>query len=899
VSTPQAAALLRTSGYALCKPDPSEKKPTYKGWPTRSLEPTDFANGEMLGVMGGPLSNGGWPGQALVILDLDSADAVRLGNEYLPPTGMVEGRPGKPRSHRYYLVPTATIPEWATSKADQSASAAKQATGHAGPFLKHFKHRGTGKGVLDFIGTGGQVVCPPSPHPSGEVREWDGGTPSTPAVIEFLELWRATGELASACGAEIPDVIPRPPKGRERRPPVPTLDRARAYLAKMPPAVSGEGGHNAAFAAARAMVWGFDLGVDVGFELLRDEYNPRCEPHWSETELRHKSEDADRVPYGKDRGHLRDEHNPERNGKHTGKSATGGGEDEPSGEAKKDKPPSVAELLAGIGLALDLWHDSNQTGFATIGRLSHPIRSKAFKHHLVNEYRKRHGGKVPGAEALGNAITTIEAAAIHDGPERTAFVRVGEADGRVYLFLADRASTVIEIDAAGWRSCDNPPVRFRKPAGMLPLSMPERGGNLDDLRPFINVIDDATFALVKAWAANCLRPSGHFPLMVSNGEQGSAKTTAGKVLKRLIDPSTAPARSEPRDEHTLMIQARNNWLLLFDNLSHLPPWLSDALCRLALGGGFSTRELYTTDEEVIFNAKRPVMTNGIEEFITRGDLLERSLIFRHPPIPEKKRRPESEFWAAFDDACPKLLGALLDRVSGGLRELPGVKPDGYPRMADFALFALACEKGSGEKPQFLDAYTDNQAGSHAQVLDDSPLTPALVSLMQERESWSGSSSALLAELEKHTTNPLPKDWPKKPNALTGRLRRLAPNLRRVHRLNVDCDGRSPDRKRGRVVTITAQPESVGERSSEPSAPSTAGTFARKTQVTCGRCADGTGEVVDDPPTPRPTAQQPRKPHTADDADGADDLSHAVSDRFDTEDDAERWERDGIAEFGGG
>jgi hypothetical protein len=91
------------------------------------------------------------------------------------------------------------------------------------------------------------------------------------------------------------------------------------------------------------------------------------------------------------------------------------------------------------------------------------------------------------------------------------------------------------------------------------------------------------------------------------------------VLKRLLDPTAAPLRSEPKEARELMIQSRNGWLLSFDNLSGLPVWLSDALCRLATGGGFATRELYTNDEEVIFDAKRPLVVNGIEDFITWAD----------------------------------------------------------------------------------------------------------------------------------------------------------------------------------------------------------------------------------------------------------------------------------------
>src|SRR5438045_2304459 len=100
-----AATLLRQRGFAICKPDPREKKPTYRGWSTRSLEPSDFAGGDQIGVMAGALSDGGKPGRSLVIIDLDAATAVERADAYLPVTGMSEGRPSKPRAHRYFLVP--------------------------------------------------------------------------------------------------------------------------------------------------------------------------------------------------------------------------------------------------------------------------------------------------------------------------------------------------------------------------------------------------------------------------------------------------------------------------------------------------------------------------------------------------------------------------------------------------------------------------------------------------------------------------------------------------------------------------------------------------------------------------------------------------------------------------
>src|SRR6185437_11944668 len=152
---------------------------------------------------------------------------------------------------------------------------------------------------------------------------------------------------------------------------------------------------------------------------------------------------------------------------------------------------------------------------------------------------------------------------------------------------------------------------FRRSPGMLPLPVPERGGSIELLKPFLNLSNHNHFVLIVAWLLAALRPGGPYPLLAVSGEQGSAKTVLSKVLRALVDPNVAPVRALPRDERELMIAANNSHLLAFDNLSGLPPWLSDALCRIASGGSFPVRRLYTDDEEVVFQAERPVILNGI------------------------------------------------------------------------------------------------------------------------------------------------------------------------------------------------------------------------------------------------------------------------------------------------
>ena len=166
-------------------------------------------------------------------------------------------------------------------------------------------------------------------------------------------------------------------------------------------------------------------------------------------------------------------------------------------------------------------------------------------------------------------------------------VRIAEHEGRIYLDLADQAWRAVEIGPEGWRVNAEPPVRFRRPTGMLPLPMPRPGGTLDQLTSLLN--RPAQDGLVTTWLLAALCHGGPYPLLVIAGEQGSAKTALSKILRALVDPNVAPVRSLPREERDLFIAANNGHVLAFDNLSALAPWLSDALCRLASGGSFAVR----------------------------------------------------------------------------------------------------------------------------------------------------------------------------------------------------------------------------------------------------------------------------------------------------------------------
>jgi hypothetical protein len=315
----------------------------------------------------------------------------------------------------------------------------------------------------------------------------------------------------------------------------------------------------------------------------------------------------------------------------------------------------------------------------------------------------------------------------------------------------------------------------------------------------VNVRDD-DWCLLLGWLVGAVRAAGPYPVLGLHGEQGSAKTTTARVLSQLVDPSTVPVRAAPRDERDLMIAATNRWLVNLDNLSHMPAWLSDAICRLATGGGFTTRELYTDADEVLFNAQRPVIINGIDEVATRSDLLDRAILLNLPTIAPDRRRSEREFWDAFGDVQPRIIGALLDAVSCALRQRGETRLRDLPRMADFALWATAAEPALGfPSGSFSAAYSHNRAQGAELAIDASIVGQALMEI--GRNGFEGTASELLELLSAMAGDraTCQREWPKNARSLSAKVKWLAHNLRAVG-CPVEWD-RDSTRDRSRIIRL--------------------------------------------------------------------------------------------------
>ena len=441
-----------------------------------------------------------------------------------------------------------------------------------------------------------------------------------------------------------------------------------------------------------------------------------------------------------------------------------------------------AKTLADI----EVWKTPDGEPYATLrldGHFEHwPIASAAFKKFLSYQHYQE-TGKMLSQSAFDDQRRTYEGQALYDGEVHPVFNRIGTLGRTLYLDIGDVSWKAIAINSEGWQVIDHPPARFTRARSMQPLPMPATsGGDINLLRPFLNTANEADFQMLVAWLIGCFHPKGPYPILILNGEQGSAKSTTARVLRNLIDPANPIARSAPNSEQDLVIAAKHNHVLAFDNLSTIKPMMADAFCRIATGGGFGTRKLHTDSEEMLFSATRPCLLNGIPDLAGRPDLADRAIVVSLPVIAPTDRAFEGEFNKALDAQMPLILAGLLDAVSIALANLTSVRLTERPRMADFAKWVCSAEPALGwTQGAFLEAYAANRDNGDRATVEGNPVGLAILKLMQDEVRWTGTMTELKTTLRNRY--PLLTDdhysFPRQENKLSAAIRRIMPPLRRM------------------------------------------------------------------------------------------------------------------------
>ena len=435
---------------------------------------------------------------------------------------------------------------------------------------------------------------------------------------------------------------------------------------------------------------------------------------------------------------------------------------------------------------LDFFHTDEPQAFAIIKsddiREVLKIPSEAFGSQVRLIASNRLGVYVKMGP-LREIVDYVKSYAILSAPNRKLHVRYSNSRGSVYVDLGSKSGEVVKITSHGFKILKKHKARFFRPPGQKALTLPVKGGGYKELKKLFPNINLDDFKLVLSWMIYVIHSKGPFPILVFQGEQGSAKTFFMRMIRDLLDPMTASLISFPSSEKNMIIAAQNNVVLAFDNISSLPKGSHDWLCRLSTGGGLRNRALFTDGDEKVFEALRPVMLNGITNFILKSDLADRVMLINLKTINENTRRPGAEVWEDYLELKASVLWDLYNSVSVGLQNINTISDVNFPRMADFGKFACATAPSlNWKKEDFLACFNDNRKALSGIVFSSDKVVESISVFVKTEGGWEGSATELLNELESDQDNTelmKKRYWPGSAAVLGSKVMQCAPLLRNL------------------------------------------------------------------------------------------------------------------------
>ncbi|MGH7801040.1 MAG: hypothetical protein ACREOW_10510 [Thermodesulfobacteriota bacterium] len=456
-------------------------------------------------------------------------------------------------------------------------------------------------------------------------------------------------------------------------------------------------------------------------------------------------------------------------------------------KGKKEKPQKGGQAERLVALVekqnVKLFQDECGEPYARFQVKDHfeiwKEKSKEFKGWLLRKFWKTEE-KAPNSYAFNAALNVLEAKARFEGEMYKLHVRVAWHDGAIWYDLGNWQA--VKITASGWEIVVDPPILFKRYPHQRAQVIPEDCGQDDifELFKFLNIRKEEQLLFIASLVC-ALIPDIPHPLDGLHGVQGTAKTTGLKIKKELIDPSELRILTPPNNIAEFVQMASHHYYIPFDNLTSMPEWLSDALCRACTGEGFSKRELYTDDDDVIYSFIRCVGVAGINVIPQKADLLDRCLPFELDLIPQEARKDEKEFFDEFNRVKPRILGAMFTLLSKAMKEYPNVNLRRKPRMADFAKWGCAISIGLGKsEDDFVEAYSSNINIQNEEAIEANPVARAIIVFMENREEWQGSPTDLLKDINVIARNlgldTTDKKFPKDPKWLWRRIQEIKSNL---------------------------------------------------------------------------------------------------------------------------
>jgi hypothetical protein len=445
----------------------------------------------------------------------------------------------------------------------------------------------------------------------------------------------------------------------------------------------------------------------------------------------------------------------------------------------------------------DIFVDQYHTPYAFVKINDHmevlDLYSLRFQHWVYRKliwYDDDGRAILPEPTDVTRVLDYLKAHAEFDAFQKVLHLRVAGDDNTnsIHYDLTNPLWETVKITPQGWLIEKTPTMMFRRYKNQIAQVYPSTEYPDDIFDRFINLVNVKTEdskLLLKCYIIALLIPNIPKAILMLHGEPNSAKTTLLELIKMLIDPCSTRTLTCRNESDELAQLFSHNYLPYFDNLSYISDWMSDAFCRAVTGDSFSKRKLYTDIEDIFYTFMRCIGFSGVNLAASKSDLLDRGLIIELERIPSDRQRQIKRIWEDFDEIKPQLLGYKFDILAKvlSMRQTSHIEVKGLPRQADWAETCELISRCLGYKDnQFIEAFRRNVKLQNEAAIEDSAIAQTIISFMEDKESWQGTSTELLRLLEEiaptlsiNTKNH--KVWPSKPNVLTRRLKYIISNLK--------------------------------------------------------------------------------------------------------------------------
>ena len=594
---------------------------------------------------------------------------------------------------------------------------------------------------VDIRGDGGFIVAPPSLHVSGERYEWPMGF--DPSLIADCPAWLIERDLQKS---NIYDLLNGVSVGQRND----AATRIIGLILSDLPKVDWE-----SHGWPQSKNWNQKNKEPLAEEELRSVFNSIAS---REDKKRQEGKEG------------QDEEN----------------DDPPKASRRKRIAREFLELSGN-----ELFRDSFGKSYVKLKRDDHtelwPCQGGEIRREIGLFWYDR-AGEPAGGEDVTSITNTLDAKAQRDGKLINVDLRVAKNAiddvNAIFYDLADTKWQCIVITKDSWSIKPHTGVYFQRYKHTQEQVVPVPGGDIRELFKFVNIKKPDEQLLLLCHLVSCFIPDIAHPILGLNGHKGSSKSTIMRMLKTIIDPSPLFASSFPKEQNELVITFSQNWTTAFDNVSEIPDWLSDILCKVCTGDAFSKRKLYTDEDAHIVSYQRCVLLNGINNPVNKPDLLDRMIILWIESISKEERKPLTELWKEFLKALPNILGGVFDALARAFALKDTVNRDNLSRLADFDLWSRAIAKALGYTEQdFIRAISANTETQNDEAIRQSPIALLLLNWAETTDQSATLENTatellkwLLVRADTSGINTRSREWPKSGAALSRKINEIAPNL---------------------------------------------------------------------------------------------------------------------------